>query len=35
MKTPVREKALITVTLRKEKPHTGVGVTGIEEKVQH
>lgn len=23
MKTPVREKALITVTLRKEKPHTG------------
>lgn len=27
-KTPVREKTLITVTLRKEKPHTGVGVTG-------
>lgn len=23
MRTPVREKALITVTLRKEKPHTG------------
>lgn len=23
IKTPVREKALITVTLRKEKPHTG------------
>lgn len=30
MKTPVREKALITVTLRKEKPHTG-GLSGGEE----
>lgn len=34
MKTPVREKRLITVTLRKEKPHTEeeeeeeVGATG-------
>jgi len=27
MQTPVREKALITVTLRKEKPHTGEGVS--------
>ena len=30
MKTPVREKALITVTLRKEKPHTG-GLSSGEE----
>lgn len=28
MSTPVREKRLITVTLKKEKPHTGVGATG-------
>ncbi|TNN58185.1 hypothetical protein EYF80_031618 [Liparis tanakae] len=27
MQTPVREKALITVTLRKEKPHTGEGMS--------